>query len=274
VILALVAAAAGVVVVGPALNRAILRWIGQQVVVAALLGRSPGRDEVTGAPALCRRCGAPVEVRIGGRAVLLPWLMAGGRCRACGQRRPGWLGVVELATGLLYGLAAARIGWTRELPVVLVLLAGLVAVSAVDLVYLRIPTRFVRATGAAVAACIAVAAVTVGPVGALVGALVGGALYGGFLGIFYLISPAMLGFGDVRLGTLIGAVVGWLAWMPDRPVEAPVTGVLGAAFLGSLAGTVAGLVLLAARRQNRPFPFGPAMALGAVVAALGPLAST
>jgi leader peptidase (prepilin peptidase) / N-methyltransferase len=268
---AALAALVGVGVVGPALNRAILRWVGRRVVVASLLGRAPSWREVAPAPARCGRCGAGLEVRVAGSFTLLPWTLAAGRCRACRAWRPGWMAGVEAATGALFGAAAARVGWSAELPAVLVLLAGLVAVSAVDLVYLRIPTRFIHLTGAAVAAAIATAAVAAGPVDALAGAAIGGGVYAGFLGAFYLVSPAMLGFGDVRLGALIGAVVGWLAWAPDHPVEGPLTAVLRAAFVAGLVGTVAGTVLLVIRRQNRPFPFGPAMAVGAVFAVLVPV---
>lgn len=270
-ILAAAAALAGVAVVGPVVSRAVLRWVGCRVVVAALLGRAPAWAEVEPAPARCSRCGAPLEVRAGPVA-LLPWALAGGRCRACGATRPAWTAAVEAATGGLFAVAAARIGWAAELPAVLVLLAGLVAVSAVDLVYLRIPSRFIHVTGALAALAIAGAAVVAGPVDAVAGAAVGGGVYAGFLGVFYLVSPAMLGFGDVRLGALIGTVVGWLAWAPDQPVEGPLVAVLRAAFVAGLVGSVAGTVLLVVRRQNRPFPFGPAMAVGAAVAVLVPAA--
>lgn len=271
-ILAAAAALLGAAVVGPVISRAVLRWVGCRVVVAALLGRLPTWAEVGPAPARCARCGAPIEVRLGPVAAL-PWALAGGRCRPCGAPRPGWTGAVELATGGLFAVAAARLGWSAELPAVLVLLAGLVAVSAVDLVYLRIPSRFVHVTGALAAAAIAGAAVVAGPVDAVAGAAIGGGLYAGFLGVFWLASPSMLGFGDVRLGGLIGTVVGWLAWAPDRPVEGPLVAVLRAAFVAGLVATVAGMVLLVVRRQNRPFPFGPAMAVGAVVAVLVPAVS-
>jgi leader peptidase (prepilin peptidase) / N-methyltransferase len=268
VILTVLAALAGVGVVGPALNRAILRWVGRRVVVASLLGRPLSWREVAPAPARCAGCGAGLEVHVAGDLSLLPWALAAGRCRSCRAWRPGWKAGVEAMTGALFGAAAARLGWSAELPAVLVLLAGLVAVSAVDLVYLRIPTRFIHLTGAAAAAAIATAAVAAGPVDALAGAALGAAVYAGFLGALYLLSPAMIGFGDVRLGALIGAVVGWLAWAPDEPVEGPLTAVLRAAFVAGLVGTVAGTVLLVIRRQSRPFPFGPAMAAGAVFAVL------
>jgi leader peptidase (prepilin peptidase)/N-methyltransferase len=191
-------------------------------------------------------------------------------------------------TALGFGVAAARLGWSVELPVVLALIAGVVAASAVDIAYLRIPTPFLRVTGAVILVCMVAAALagtgpeveaaggsdltgpvmtTAGP-GALVGALVGGAFYAGFLLVFHLISPASLGYGDVRLAGLIGLVVGWLGWSPDLPVQGPLSAAVGAAFVGALVGSLVGLVLLVARRRSRPFPFGPSLALGAVIVAL------
>ena len=254
-------------VVGPALNRAILHWLARRAV-GTLLGWAPSPDEVADVAAECQHCAHPLEIRLAGPVALLPSVVVAGRCLTCRVPRPRWFAVVEVATGALYGLAAFSLGWSPELPAVLVLLAGLVAVSAVDLVCLRIPTTFVHVAGGVTLVAVGLAAVVAGPAEALVGAAIGGGLYAGFLGIFYLVSPAMLGLGDVRLAALIGTVVGWLAWTPDRQVEGPLAGVLAAAIVAGLVGTLAGTALLVVRRQNRPFPFGPAMAVGAIVAIL------
>ena len=54
-----------------------------------------------------------------------------------------------------------------------------------------------------------------------------------------------------------------------------VQGVLNAALVAGLAGSVVGLALLVVRRRDRPFPFGPALAFGGLVVTLataaGPL---
>lgn len=271
---ALVVASAllGALAVGPALNRAIMAWVGEHVVVPAVLGRSLAAGEVAAAPARCRRCGGELGVRVG-PLVLLPWLAGGGRCRACRTGRPGWWLAVEAVTGAGFAVAAARFGWSAELPAVLALVAGLVAMSAVDSVYLRIPIPFVYVTGAAVVAGGAWATALAIPPEALVSAAVGAAVYGGFLGLFWLLWPAGLGFGDVRLATLVGLVVGWLSWEPDWPVYGPLSGVVQAAFAAGLVGVVVGTALLVVRRQSRPFAFGPSLALGGFVTVLwlGPL---
>jgi len=68
-----------------------------------------------------------------------------------------------------------------------------------------------------------------------------------------------VGFGDVKLLAMIGAVLGPF-------------GVIETIVLASLAGLVFGLVaLLVNRRWNAPFGFGPAIAAGALLALLVPI---
>jgi leader peptidase (prepilin peptidase)/N-methyltransferase len=85
----------------------------------------------------------------------------------------------------------------------------------------------------------------------------------GALGAF--VSPAGLGFGDVKLLGLLGLVLGWAGW------DVLMTGV----FVGLLVGAGVSLVLLAARRigWRTAVPFGPPLLAGAAVAlaVAGPL---
>ncbi|MBN2621906.1 MAG: prepilin peptidase [Acidimicrobiales bacterium] len=264
-LLATAATALGVAVVGPLLNHAVLRWVGWRVVLPAWLGRVPAARELGRPRAACTRCGI---VLAPGRAPALPALVAGGRCRGCrAPLRRRYL-ALELVTGVCFGVTAAVVGWSVSLLPLLALVAGLVAMCAVDLAVMRIPTRFVYATGASVAAGFVLAAAVDGPARRLAGAVVGAAAYGGMMLALHLVSPRALGFGDVRLATLVGAAVGWCAWRLDHPVLAPVEGSLRAGLLAGLLGSVAGLALVAVRGRDRPFPFGPALAVGGAVVAL------
>jgi leader peptidase (prepilin peptidase)/N-methyltransferase len=175
---------------------------------------------------------------------------------------------VELVVGLLWGLAGLAVGWSAALVPVLVLLAGLVAASAVDLACGRIPTRFVYLTGVPVALAMVAAAVVEGEPRSLVGGLVGAGLVAVTLGVLWLVSPRKLGFGDVRLGTLIGLVVGWVGWTADEPVLDPLTWVVRALLIAGVLGSIAGGVLLVVRRRNQTYPFGPWLALGGAAAVL------
>jgi prepilin signal peptidase PulO-like enzyme (type II secretory pathway) len=261
-----VAVVFGVGMVGPGLNHAILRWIGWRVVLPSLLGQVAAPAEMGRPRARCAGCGrhlAPAGLPA------VPATAVGGRCRGCGARLAGWYLAVELATGVLFGVVAAVLGLTLVLVPVLTLVAGLVAMSAVDLAVMRIPTRFVYVTAGLGLAGAGAVAVVDGPADRLVGAAVGAVVYGGFLLVLHLVSPRALGFGDVRLATLIGAAVGWCGWRLDHPWLGPVQGVLNAALLAGVVGSLAGLVLMVVRGRDRPFPFGPALALGGLVVVLG-----
>jgi leader peptidase (prepilin peptidase)/N-methyltransferase len=68
-----------------------------------------------------------------------------------------------------------------------------------------------------------------------------------------------MGFGDVKFLAAIGAFLGWKA-------------VLFTIFVSSIVGCVAGIASLVLRRQNKQaglLPFGPFLALGALVWLLG-----
>jgi leader peptidase (prepilin peptidase)/N-methyltransferase len=259
------AAVVGVVVVGPLLNHAVLHWIGWRVVLPPCFGRVATGRELGRPRARCARCG---HLLTPSALPAVPATVTGGRCRACGAGLARRYVAVELATGALFALTAAAIGPSVALVPILTLVAGLVAMSAVDLAVMRIPTRFVHVTAGAVVAGLVLASLVDGPTRRLGGAAAGAAAFGGFLLVLHLISPRALGFGDVRLATLVGAVVGWAAWRPDHPVLAPVQGVLNAGLLAGLMGSVVGVVLLVVRGRDRPFPFGPALAAGGVVVVL------
>jgi leader peptidase (prepilin peptidase)/N-methyltransferase len=259
------AAVLGIVVVGPLLNHAIVRWIGWRVVLPPCFGVVPAGRALGRARARCARCGRSLAP---GGMPALPATARRARCRGCGAALARRYVAVEWATGALFALAAAAVGPSLALVPLLALIAGLVAMSAVDLAVMRIPTRFVYTTAVVVVAGLVLASAVDGPVRRLAGAAIGAAAYGGALLVLHLISPRALGFGDVRLATLVGAVVGWCAWRLDHPVLTPIQGVLNAGLLAGLIGSVVGLVLLVARGRDRPFPFGPALAVGGVAVAL------
>lgn len=95
--------------------------------------------------------------------------------------------------------------------------------------------------------------------GAALGAVVGAVAAFGLLYLTWYLSPG-LGFGDVRLAALIGAVAG----------QAGVSSWTMSLLAGTALGAVHGVLhaLWARRRAGRPkhFPYGPALWLGPIVA--------
>jgi len=163
-----------------------------------------------------------------------------------------------LLTAVLFAAVAVRFPDDAELPAFLVLGAGLIALSAVDLERFLLPNRILYPTWGAVVVLLGVAAVVDEDGRSLRDAAVGGAVAFSLLFVIHVVSPKGMGFGDVRLAGLLGTALGWLG--------------LGHVFLGLFAGfllaSVLGIALIALRLRSRKdrLPFGPFLAGGALVA--------
>jgi len=167
---------------------------------------------------------------------------------------------MELGTGLIFGAVAARFGFDIVVAAYLVLAGGLVALAAIDLEHHTLPNRILYPVAGAVLALLTVAAVVDDRWGSLLRAGAGAALAFGSLFLIWFVYPKGMGFGDVRLAGLIGLGIGWLGL---RQVAVGL-------FLGFLIGAVVGIVLVVAAGKSRKtrIPFGPFMALGALIAVL------
>jgi leader peptidase (prepilin peptidase)/N-methyltransferase len=176
-----------------------------------------------------------------------------GRSVALRVQRP----VPELATGLLFALAAVRFGLSWALPAFLVLAAAGTWLAVVDLRTRLLPDRVVLPALGAGVVLLAAAALAGHELPALGRAVAGAAvLFAGYL-VLALIAPAGLGMGDVKLAALLGLHLAWLGW----PV------LVDGALAGFVVQAVLAAVLLATRRValRGYVPFGPAMLAGAAL---------
>jgi leader peptidase (prepilin peptidase)/N-methyltransferase len=277
-----------------ALPRPVLSAVGGAfgLIVGSFLNvvihRVPRGESVVRPRSRCPGCGHALAAWE--NVPVLSFLALRGRCRGCGTPISLRYPAVELATGLLF----AAIVWTHGAhpmtPVWLVFAAALIAAAVIDFDHRIIPDAI--SLGGLLLALVAVPAVHVAggwPVPLAVAQSAVGALMGG--GVLWLVGfvharvsvalgrrfahwpgegaevprPGQLdywiwfpgvGFGDVKLLAMIGAVLG-----PE--------GVLETILVASLAGLALGLVwALATRRWNAPFGFGPAIATGALVVLL------
>ncbi len=169
-------------------------------------------------------------------------------------------GLLEVATAALFVLAALRFGPTAELPAWLWFVAAGVLLSVIDLRERLLPNRVLLPATVGALLLLTVAAAAGDRWDDLLRAVLAGAAAFGALLVMALVSPAGMGMGDVKLAGLLGLLLGWLGW----PVV--LTGLL----LGFVAQAVLGLALIALRRAGRDteLPFGPALAGGALAAAV------
>jgi leader peptidase (prepilin peptidase)/N-methyltransferase len=212
-------------------------------VVAA---RVPLRRSVVSPGSACMSCGH--ELSWHENVPLLSYAVLRGRCKGCGAHIPLRYPAVEAAAALLVAGCVWKFGLHVEALVAAVFCLALVAISATDLEHRLIPNRIVLPAAAVVLA--AQTAVKPSPEWALAAA---GAFV--LMLVLALIYPAGMGMGDVKLALLLGAMLG-------RTV--PV-----ALMIGAVAAMIPAVVLLArhgSAARKMGVPFGPFLALGALVA--------
>jgi len=195
-----------------------------------------------------------------------PWVLRRGR-HADEPLPHRWLWV-EMVTVAVFAELAVRYGETLVLVPLLVLGAGLVAVSAIDLELLRIPDRITFPTLALAVPLIVVVSVQQDITDAIQAALIGSVAYFLLLFTTHMIYPAGMGFGDVKLALVMGLYLGWLGWTPLAPVAGPLRLVFYALMLGCVLGVVFGLTVQVISKRKGAFPFGPALAAGCLVVVL------
>jgi leader peptidase (prepilin peptidase)/N-methyltransferase len=190
-------------------------------------------------------------------------LILRGRCASCAAPISARYPLVETGTAVLFLALTLRLealGQTKALPAFLSFGAVGLALALIDLDTRRLPNRIVLPSYPVLAILLAGAAWWQGDWWAFGRAALGGLLLYGFFFAIVFVYPAGMGFGDVKLAGLVGAVLGWLSWA---------TLVIGA-FAGFLLGAIVGSVLIGLGRGGRKtaVPFGPFMVAGALLAIL------
>ena len=215
--------------------------------------RLPRRESIVWPASRCPACGQAIAIY--DNVPLLSYLWLRARCRVCRARISLRYPVIELANGVGYGLLLWHFGPGWSTVIYAVLLSSLLVVTAIDLEHQIIPD-VITLPGIGLGLLCASTVLSVGFVNSVAGILVGG----GLLWVLAWLSPYLfgkegMGGGDIKLLAMIGAFLGW------RPVLLTV-------MVGAIVGSIVGLGLIGFRlmRRDEYLPFGPFLALGAVVA--------
>ena len=197
---------------------------------------------------------------------VLSWIMLGGKCRYCSKPISVQYPLVELATASLF--VASYIWWPASFDAPqaaifvlwLVLLTGFMALVVYDLRWYLLPNRIVYPLSM-IAGLMAIVKISVSdePVYAFLSTVLAVVLGGGIFYLLFQVSNGKwIGGGDVKLGAVLGLVVG-----------APANALL-VIFLASLLGSIVSLVLIASKRRKKSslIPFGPFLIAAAVITVL------
>lgn len=219
----------------------------------------------------CPQCHHPL--RPYDNVPVLGWLWLKGRCRYCRAPISARYPLIEAITGGIFlavfwqfGQSGATVSaWLATVSAWL-LLSWLLALTFIDLDTLTLPNQLTQSglvLGLVVQTVLAsseetwtLSAAAQGLMMATIGAVLGIWIFDliGVVGSF-LIGQTAMGGGDGKLAALLGA---WLGWQ----------GMLLSSFLACALGAFigGGAIALGLLSRRTPIPFGPYLALGAVIA--------
>ncbi|MFN2389671.1 MAG: A24 family peptidase [Actinomycetota bacterium] len=215
-----------------------------------------GMDVVRGR-SMCPVCGR--QIAAAENIPVLSYLVQRGRCKHCGAPISARYPLAEAVTGILFGLAVWKFGLSLEAAVYAAFFWALVVLTVIDLEHKLLPNKIVYPAFVAGTIGLSAAALVNGAPERIRDLGVGALIFGGFFFVIAFIYPAGMGGGDVKLGFVLGAFLGYLGGP-----GVVVTGM----FLSFVMGGVAGMltIALAGGGRKTALPFGPFLALGTVVA--------
>lgn len=221
--------------------------------VNVCIHRLPLRQSLWWPPSRCPFCSTPIAIR--DNVPILSYLWLRGRCRSCRVPISARYPLVELANGLVYVALLWRFGTGWETVAYAVLCSALLAVTFIDLDHMIVPD-VITLPGIPLGFLCATTVLPVGWVNSGLGILLGGGLLWAMAWVSpYLFGKEGMGGGDIKLLAMIGAFLGW------KPTLLTI-------MIGAMAGSIVGVSLIAFKvlRRDQYLPFGPFLALGAVVA--------
>lgn len=220
-----------------------------------MIYRLPREESIVLPSSRCPRCGTPIKPW--DNIPLVSYLILLGKCRACGEPISLKYPTVEAINGLLYVMTVYRFGLTQATFFYFAFVTALVVITFIDLEQQIIPDE-ITLPGLALGVLAGwlilpdpfMRTALMGIKNVLIGSATG-------FGLYYLIAAASrggMGGGDIKMMAMVGAILGW-------------KGVLLTTFVGSLAGSVAGLYIIVFKGGGRKskVPFGPFLTMGALI---------
>ncbi len=221
------------------------------------IDRLPQDKSIVFPPSHCEAC----QHRLAGKDLIpvFSYLRLRGRCRYCQASVPRRLFWVEVATGLIFALLYRHYGLSAELGVMIFYACLFIVVFVIDLEQGLILNKVVYP------GMIVILLLALYPWPWLtqsIGMRVAYAALGGAIGfaIFLLIavvSRGGMGWGDVKLAALIGLATGF-------PLV--FVAIIMAAVFGGIVAV--GLLIAGRRKRREAIPFGPFLALAAMITLL------
>jgi leader peptidase (prepilin peptidase)/N-methyltransferase len=221
------------------------------------IDRLPRNESIVNPPSHCSACQSKLAVKD-----LIPvfsYLRLRGRCRYCQAAIPRRLFWVELATGLIFAFLYWHYGFSVGLGVMAFYACLFIIIFVIDLEHGLILNKVVY-PGMVVALLLVLLpqAGLAQQIGTRVAyAALGGAIGFGIFLLIAIVSRGGMGWGDVKLAALIGLATGF-------PL------VFFSIIMGAILGGIVAVALVIAKKRTRreTIPFGPFLALAAMITLL------
>jgi len=219
------------------------------------VARLPAGVSIVKPGSRCPRCEQPIAWY--DNLPILSYLLLAGRCRHCRSQISKVYPLVELLTAVLAVGVARRFQVGVVFGAYFAFAAALVVITFIDLKHQIIPD-VISLPGIALGFAVSFISPVTDPVSSVAGIILGGGFLGtvAVLGQWWYKREAM-GWGDVKLLAMIGAFLGW-RYLPLTIL------------VSSLGGSMIGIAVMLYTGADRKLaiPFGPYLALGALVSLL------
>lgn len=211
--------------------------------------RIPRMEDIVYTPSHCMQCQKRIQWY--DLFPVLSWVILRGKCRYCKTKVSIQYPIIELINGLAYVGIYMLTGLTVQTLVLFILFSTSLVITMIDYRFQIIPNGIV---------------IFLGVVGLLnlilfthqyVNSIIGFFAISVPLWVIHIVTGGNMGMGDVKLMAVCGLILGW-------------QNIILALMIGSIAGSVIGLSLIAMKKMTRKqqIPFGPYLCLGIMIAAL------
>jgi len=204
----------------------------------------------------CPSCGYTIPPYL--NIPVLSWILLRGKCKSCGEKISLRYPFVELISGIIVLGYYVWLGPTWQFPIYSILTLALLAVFLIDYDHYIIPNE-ITYPGIIIGLGLSLLNPEITPVESLLGILVGG---GGLFLIAvigdWLFKKESMGGGDIKLAAMLGSFLGWQK-------------ILFVFIASSVVGLVISIIVMlfsSSLRDSRKIPFGPFLAVAAVIAIL------
>ncbi len=214
--------------------------------------RIPLKMSVVSPASRCPTCGRAIHFY--NNVPIVSYVVLRGRCASCGTPISFVYPFVEALTGLFALSLFAKFGLSAELVVYFAFISALIVITFIDLKHQIIPD-VISVPGIIIGFALSFFVPSMKALDSLIGIILGaGALFAVAEAYYRFAGKEGMGGGDIKLLGMIGAFLGW-------------KGVIVTLLIGSFSGAVIGSVFLFLARKGgkQPIPFGPFLAMGAII---------